>query len=98
MTDEAPVRLVVERTENPCVECSIHFGEVYLNCALTYGGDEYQDVANAEKNHSDHALRDIERPVPIQNVVRVTKRGECVTAQRDVRLAESDSARAAFRV
>jgi hypothetical protein len=37
-------------------------------------------------------------PVPIQNVVRVTNRGECVAAKRDVRVAKSDSARPAFRV
>jgi hypothetical protein len=36
--------------------------------------------------------------VPIQNVVRVTKRGECVSATLDVRVAKSDSARPAFGV
>jgi hypothetical protein len=36
--------------------------------------------------------------VPIQKVVHVTKRGECVTATSDVRVAKSGSARSAFGV
>jgi O-methyltransferase involved in polyketide biosynthesis len=46
----------------------------------------------------DLTLKFILSIVPIQNVVHVTKRGECVTAKRDVRAAKSDSTRPAFGV
>jgi hypothetical protein len=36
--------------------------------------------------------------VPVQNLVRVTKRENCVTATRDARVADSDRARVAVGV
>jgi nucleoside-diphosphate-sugar epimerase len=60
-------------------------------------------IRNATSAKAEHVLGWKLRPredaiVPIQNVVRVTKLGECDTATRHARFADSDPARVAFCV
>ena len=64
--------------------------------ALLVGGSHDEAFALACVLALAIVLRALARAVLRQNVIRVTKLGECDTATRDARIAGSDPARAAF--